>query len=169
MQEIGIRSPGWDQNLSFGNTGSVCYADLPNVDILNFYSYNLTSYGLQKIPLYISKKIKLKKCKKCLNISMKIVVTSHIFSQMVLRFSGLHGQHLSACCIRNSWGRRGGARQMTDYQWTKKMELLNWDLQWRGYIQDVFTKLVVVSITYVVSIGIIDNSFYLTEKKPQYQ
>ena len=58
---------------------------------------------------------------------------------------------------------------MTDYQWTKKMELLNWDLQWRGYIQDVFTKLVVVSITYVVSIGIIDNSFYLTEKKPQYQ
>ena len=58
---------------------------------------------------------------------------------------------------------------MTDYQWTKKTELLNWDLRWRGYIQDVFTKLVVVSITYVVSIDIIDNSFYITEKKPQYQ
>ena len=46
MQKVWIRSPGWDQNLSFGNIGSLYYADLPNVDTLNFYSVNLTSYGL---------------------------------------------------------------------------------------------------------------------------
>ena len=53
---------------------------------------------------------------------------------------------------------------MIDYRWTKKNKLLNWELQWRGYIQDVFIKLVVVRITYVVSIGIIDVILFNTEK-----